>query len=70
MQIIYDPLHSVIFVTAKNSTLPLFETLNSKQDFVELLSIFLSLSIKNLSGTKVDPLYGALQISSSILMYA
>ena len=58
--IIYGQLHPDVIVAAKNSTSPLYDTLNKERDVVSLLSILLSVCVKNLSGKKVDPLYDGL----------
>ena len=56
-------------MAAKNSTNPLYETVNRDQDVISLLSILLSVCVKNLSGTKMDPLFDAVQIISTTLTY-
>ena len=57
--LIQGQLHSDIIVATKNSTIPLYETVNIERDVVGLLSILLSVCVKNLTGTKVDPFYDA-----------
>ena len=68
--IIYGQLHPDVIAAAKNSTSPLYETVNKERDVVSLLSILLSVCVKNLLGRKVDPLYNGLQIISSTLSYS
>ena len=58
--IIYDQLHPDVIAAAKNSTSPLYETVNKERNVVSLLSTLLSVCVKNLSGKKVDPLYNGL----------
>ena len=65
--IIYGQLHPDVIAAAKNSTSPLYDTVNKERDVVLRLSILLSVCVKNLSGRKVDPLYDDLQIVSSTL---
>ena len=59
-----------MIAAAKNSTKPLHATVHTERDLVALLSILLSVCVKNLSGRKVDPLYDVLQIISSTLSYS
>ena len=68
--LLFGQLHSDIVTAAKNSTVPLFETVHKEQDIVGLLSIHLSVRVKNLSGSKVDPHLDACTIFSSTLSYA
>ena len=68
--IIYGQLHPDVIVAAKNSTSPLYDTVNKERNVVSLLSILLSVCVKNLSGKKVDPLYDGLQIIPSTLSYS
>mmetsp|Transcript_40073 Transcript_40073/g.43480 ORF Transcript_40073/g.43480 Transcript_40073/m.43480 type:complete len:101 (+) Transcript_40073:1-303(+) len=55
-------LHNNIIAVAKNSTNPIFETINKEQDVVYLLSILLSVCVEKLPGPKVDPHLYTLQI--------
>ena len=68
--IIFGQLHPDVIAAAKNSTKPLYTTVHTERDVVALLSILLSVCVKNLSGRKVDPLYDGLQIISSTLSYS
>ena len=67
--LIHGQLHSDIIAAATNYTNPLFGTVNKDEDVVGLLSILLPVCVKNLSGTKMDPHYNALQIMSFTLTY-
>ena len=68
--IIFGQLYPDVIAAVKNSTKPLYATVHSERDVVALLSILLSVCVKNLSGRKVDPLYNGLQIISSTLSYS
>ena len=50
----FGQLHSDIIAAAKNFVVPFFETVNTEKDVVGLLSILLSVCVKNLSRSKVD----------------
>ena len=66
---IYRLLDSDIIVAAKNPTSLDYVTAHKSWCVVSLISIFLRVCVKNLSGTKVDPLYDGLQIISSTFSY-
>ena len=67
--IIHGQLSSNVIVSAQNLTNPNYIDTHKKRCIVSLLSILLSVYIKNISGTKVDYLYDGLQTISSTLSY-
>ena len=67
--IVHGQLGSNVIVVAQNSTTPSYVTTHNNCCVLSLLKIRLSVYVKNLSGTKVDPLYDGLQIISSTLTY-
>ena len=67
--IIHGQLGSNVIAPAKNSTNPNYVVTHKKRCVVSLVSILLLICIKDISGTKVDPIYNGLQIISSTLSY-
>ena len=67
--IIHGQLGSNVIAAAKNSINPDFVDTHNKRCIVSLLSILLSVCIKNISGINADLLYDGLQIILSTLSY-
>ena len=67
--IIHSQLGSNVIAAAENSTSPDYKQTHKDCSVMSLLKIPLSVCIKNISGTKVDPLYSVLQIILSTLSY-
>ena len=65
--ILYGQLGSNNIAAGKNSTTPDYATAHKSQCVVSLLSIHLLIYVKNITITKVDPLYDGLQVSSATL---
>ena len=68
--VLYGQLHSNIITIAKRSISPDFVTVQKNHDVVGLLSIFRSICVQNLTGSKVDPYLEHLKILTSTLSYA
>ena len=67
--VLYGQLYSNIVTIAKRSITPIFEAAHNERDVVSLLSIFRSICLQNLTGSKVNPYLKQLKILSSTLSY-
>ena len=69
-----DVLYTIIYGQLSSNVIPAATNPDYKQTHkdccvISILEVLLLVCIKNISGTKVDPLYDALQIFSSTLSY-